>query len=156
MAPATASTPGIRLPPPVIYLAAIGVGLWLNGRWPIAPLPATPAYVMGALFIVIGLAIVLASLLRFRRANTPFNVYKAATALVTDGPYRFSRNPGYLALTLFYLGVSSLLRNYWLFIMVIPALLVTDLWIVRREERHLETRFGEDYRRYKAAVRRWL
>ena len=148
--------PGIWLPPPVVYLIAIGIGIWLNRQWPIASLPRTVGYALGAVFIVISLVIILPSVLRFRRASTPFNVHKAASALVTDGPYRFSRNPGYVALTLFYLGISSLLHNSWLFVLVVPVLLVMDLWVVRREEHHLDALFREEYRRYKTTVRRWL
>ena len=93
---------------------------------------------------------------RFRRAGTPFDVRKTASVLITDGPYRFSRNPSYVSLTLLYLGIGTLLNNGWILILVAPVFLVMDLWVVRREERQLETKFGEDYLRYKAAVRRWL
>jgi protein-S-isoprenylcysteine O-methyltransferase Ste14 len=88
---------------------------------------------------------------------TPFfDFRKAASVLITDGPYRFSRNPSYVALTLLYLGVGIILNNGWIWLLVVPVLLVMDLRVVRKEERHLETTFGEDYLRYKAAVRRWL
>ena len=94
---------------------------------------------------------------RFRRAGTPFfNLRKPASALITEGPYRFSRNPSYVSLTLLYLGIGTLLNNGWILLLVVPVLLVMDLWVVRKEERHLETKFGEDYLRYKAAVRRFL
>ncbi len=93
---------------------------------------------------------------RFRRAGTTFDVRKAASVLITDGPYRFSRNPSYVSLTLLYLGIGFLLNNGWILLLVVPVLLVMNLWVVRKEERHLETKFGEDYLRYKAAVRRWL
>ncbi len=93
---------------------------------------------------------------RFSRAGTTFNVSKPASALITEGPYRFSRNPSYVSLTLLYLGIGILLNNGWILILVAPVFLVMDLWVVRREERHLEARFGEEFLRYKAAVRRWL
>ncbi len=93
---------------------------------------------------------------RFRRAGTPFDVRKPASALITEGPYRFSRNPSYVALTLLYLGIGILFNNGWILILVAPVFLVMDLWVVRREERHLEAKFGEEFLRYKAAVRRWL
>lgn len=93
---------------------------------------------------------------RFRRAGTPFDVRKPASALITEGPYRFSRNPSYVSLTLLYLGIGILLNNGWILILVAPVFLVMDLWVVRREERHLEAKFGEEFLRYKAAVRRWL
>ena len=93
---------------------------------------------------------------RFRRAGTTFDVRKSASALITEGPYRFSRNPSYVSLTLLYLGIGILLNNGWILILVAPVFLVMDLWVVRREERHLEATFGEEFLRYKATVRRWL
>ena len=112
--------------------------------------------ILGSLLIGVNGLLITPVLRRFRRAGTPFNPRKAASVLITDGPYRFSRNPSYVSLTLVYLGIGLLLNNGWILILVAPVFLVMDLWVVRKEERHLETRFGEDYLRYKAAVRRWL
>jgi protein-S-isoprenylcysteine O-methyltransferase Ste14 len=95
-------------------------------------------------------------LMRFRRAGTPFDVRKRASALITDGPYRFSRNPSYVALTLLYVGLGVILNNAWVLLLVIPVLLVMHFGVVLREERHLEAVFGEEYVWYKLAVRRWL
>ncbi len=94
--------------------------------------------------------------MRFKRAETPFDVRKPATTLVTDGPYRYTRNPGYLALTLLYLGVGFLLGSVYVVVLVTPAILVMNVAVVRKEEEHLEARFGEEYLHYKASVRRWL
>jgi protein-S-isoprenylcysteine O-methyltransferase Ste14 len=146
----------VAVPPPVIYVTALLLGLWLDQLSPISPLPESPSYAIGTLLVVASVLIVPFAFLRFRRAGTPFNVRKPATALVTDGPYRYSRNPGYVALTLFYLGIALLLRNVWVLLMAAPALVVMDLWVVRSEERHLEERFGEEYAGYKRTVRRWL
>ncbi|MEP6997543.1 MAG: isoprenylcysteine carboxylmethyltransferase family protein [Betaproteobacteria bacterium] len=93
---------------------------------------------------------------RFRRATTTLDVRKAASTLITDGTYQFSRNPTYLSLTLLYLGLGIVLDNGWVLILVIPVFLLMDRWVVRREERHLQAKFGEQYLRYKARVRRWL
>lgn len=146
----------VAVPPPLIYVVALLVGLALNYLWPVSLLPTWWAYLIGIVLVIASVLIMPSVLLRFRRARTPFNVRKPATALITDGPYRFSRHPGYVALTLLYLGVALLLNNVWVLAMVMPALLVMDLWIVRREERHLEERFGEQYLRYKGTVRRWV
>ncbi len=148
--------PGIRLPPPVIYLAALLTGIVLNSLWAMSPLPGSWRYIVGSLLIAVNVLIMPPVLRRFRRAGTPFDPRKAALVLITDGPYRFSRNPSYVTLTLLYLGVGTILNNGWILLLVVPVLLVMDLWVVRKEERHLETKFGEDYLRYKAAVRRWL
>ncbi len=148
--------PGIRLPPPVIYLAALLTGIVLNSLWAMSPLPGSWRYIVGSLLIAVNVLIMPPVLRRFHRAGTTFDPRKAASVLITDGPYRFSRNPSYVSLTLLYLGVGIILNNGWILLLVVPVLLVMDLWVVRKEERYLETKFGEDYLRYKAAVRRWL
>ncbi len=151
------SGPGIRIPPPVIYVAALAIGFVLNYLWPMSPLPGFSRYVIGSVVPLVAGLIILPVLWRFRRADTPFfDLRKPASALITEGPYRFSRNPSYVSLTLLYLGIGILLNNGWILILVAPVLLVMDLWVVRREERHLEAKFGEEFLRYKAAVRRWL
>ena len=151
------SGPGIRIPPPAIYAAALAIGLVLNYLWTMSPLSGFSRYVIGAGVISVNLLIMPSVLRGFRRVGTPFfDLRKPASALITEGHYRFSRNPSYVSLTLLYLGIGILLNNGWILILVAPVLLVMDLWVVRREERHLEAKFGEEYLRYKASVRRWL
>jgi len=146
----------VAVPPPVFYLAALLVGVLLNSVWPASVLATRWALLFGGLLIVASILIMPFVLIRFRRAGTSFDVRRAASALITEGPYRFSRNPAYLALTLLYLGVSLMLNILCAVLLVLPVVFVMDLWVVRREERHLEARFGEEYLRYKARVRRWL
>jgi len=148
--------PGIPVHPPVVYLAALLVAVGLNHLWPIAVVPGRWGDVVGTIVIVAGIAIMPPLLRRFRRAGTTFDVRKAASALITDGPYRFSRNPAYLALTLWYLGIGLILNNGWALLLVLPLLVIMDRWVVPKEEHHLEARFGEEYVQYRAKVRRWL
>ena len=147
---------GIRLIPPLVYIVPLLVGLVLEqilpavilfGLWRLGP---------GIVLIVLSCFLVAPAVLRFRKAATPFDVRKAATALVTDGPYRYTRNPGYLALTLLYLGLGFLFSSVYVIVLVIPTVLVMDAAVVRKEEEHLEAQFGEEYLKYKATVRRWL
>ena len=93
---------------------------------------------------------------RFRRAGTAFDSHKPASVLITEGPFRFSRNPGYVALTLWHVGIGLALNNAWIVLPAIPPVLAMDRWAIPREERHLEERFGPEYTRYKARVRRRL
>jgi len=148
--------PGLPVHPPVIYLAVLLVGIGLHHWRPISPLPGRWGDIVGIVLIVLGVAIMPPVLLRFRRAGTPFNPHKPASALITDGPYRFSRNPAYVVLTLWYLGAGLLLHNGWILLLSPPLVLVMDRCVIRKEEQHLEAEFGEEYRRYKATVRRWL
>ncbi len=139
------SGPGIRIPPPVIYVAALAIGFVLNYQWPMSPLSGSSRYVIGSVLILVSGLIMPPVLRRFRRAGTPFDVRKPASALITEGPYRFSRNPSYVSLTLLYLGIGILLNNGWILILVAPVFLVMDLWVVRREERHLRPNLERDF-----------
>jgi len=146
----------IVIPPPLIYIFALLIGIGLNYLWPTSLLPSFWAFAAGAVLIVVSILIMPPVLLRFRRAGTTFDVRKVASTLITDGPYRFSRNPTYVSLTLLYVGLGGIFNNVWILIFVVPLFLVIDLWIVRREETHLEEKFGEAYLRYKLVTRRWL
>ena len=81
---------------------------------------------------------------------------KVGAALVTTGPYRLSRNPGYLGMALGYAGIAILFGALWALVPLVPTLVLIDRGVIRREERHLERRFGEQYSRYRAQTRRWI
>jgi protein-S-isoprenylcysteine O-methyltransferase Ste14 len=83
-------------------------------------------------------------------------VFEKPTAIITTGPYAFSRNPMYVAWTLIYLAITFLVNTWWLVLLLPVALLVIHFHDVRREERMLEENFGEEYRQYRARVRRYL
>jgi protein-S-isoprenylcysteine O-methyltransferase Ste14 len=148
--------PGIRVIPPLLYLAALAIAFLVDWLWPVAVLAAGLQYAVGGVLIAASLALVLWSVGLFRRAGTPFDVRRPATALVTDGPYRLSRNPGYLSLTGLSLGIAFAADNVWVLPAVGVAAWCLDRFVIRLEERHLNARFGEAYRSYCAQVRRWL
>jgi protein-S-isoprenylcysteine O-methyltransferase Ste14 len=143
-------------PPPLLYTAALVIGAGLEWFWPTAIGLGWLPLVLGAILILAGLAIALLGALALRRAGTAIPPNRPTTELVTDGPYRFSRNPLYLALTLIYAGVGLIADDLWILILLVPLLLLIHWGVVVREERYLEAKFGEAYRRYKERVRRWL
>jgi protein-S-isoprenylcysteine O-methyltransferase Ste14 len=110
----------------------------------------------GLVCIVVCATIMLFVLIRFRRARTPFDPRAVASTLITDGPFRLSRHPSYIALTLLYFGIGLLLRNGWILLFSVPVLAVMNWWVIPKEEHRLDMKFGEEYRRYKSKVRRWL
>jgi len=89
------------------------------------------------------------------RARTNIDPYKPSTALVTGGPYRFTRNPIYVAMTLLYVGAALSFRIIPALILLPVALLLLQFGVIRREERYLEAKFGDRYREYRSSVRRW-
>lgn len=149
------TTAGVLAPPPLIYLVPLIAGLWLDRRSPIGALPTGTARILGSLALA-GFVVTIAALLAFRRARTRPEPWKPTTALVTDGPYRYTRNPMYLGFTCLYLGTALWFGGFWTLAFLPLALVVMTLGVIRREERYLARRFGEAYASYRRQVRRWL
>lgn len=142
--------------PTLIYLAALSVGIVLDLLWPVPVFPPVARYGLGVPLVMLGFAVIPFIVPHYHRAGTPYDVRKAASALVTTGAHRISRNPGYVAITLVYVGAGVMYDNIWMLGLLAPLLTVMHHGVVLREERHLEARFGDEYRRYRASVRRWL
>ena len=148
--------PGLVIPPPLIYLPAVLLGWVTNRVWPGAILPDAIQYTTGGLLIAASIAIVPFVLREFSKAKTHFDARKAVTAFITTGPFRYSRNPSYVALTLLCVGIAVISDRLLILAWLVPAALFVDVEIVRREERFLEEKFGGTYLDYKARVRRWV
>jgi len=105
---------------------------------------------------VVAIALFAYSVTTFRAAGTPVPARKPTTVIVRTGPYRFSRNPIYLAFSLLQLGISIWVNSVWLLATLAGAAALIHYVVIRREEQYLERRFGAQYLDYKASVRRWL
>lgn len=145
----------IIAPPPLIFASAIGLGIALDRYWPLPPGPAM-ALLPGGLMILVGLILAWLSLREMRAARTSPNPYTATTAIVCSGPYRYSRNPMYLALAVIQLGLALALGNLWIALSLPAAVLVMHYGVIVREEDYLERKFGAPYRDYLRRVRRWI
>lgn len=151
--------PPTRIPwPPILIVAAVGAAVALGRiaplQWP--GLDDTPAQIIGLLFGVGGMALIVWSVATLRKYGTTVMPHERSTVLVTSGPYRFRRNPIYLAELMLFFGVAELTKNVWFVVAgLVFAVLVTALSIIP-EERHLEETFGEAYTDYKSRTRRWI
>ncbi|HUA77361.1 MAG TPA: isoprenylcysteine carboxylmethyltransferase family protein, partial [Acetobacteraceae bacterium] len=110
----------------------------------------------GLVPVLIGVLLAMSAFVRFRLAGTTVRPDRASSALVVRGPYRFTRNPMYLGMTLAYGGVALAAQSLWA-LLLLPAV----LWLIRtrviaREEAFLRERFGDAYVEYQSRVRRWL
>jgi protein-S-isoprenylcysteine O-methyltransferase Ste14 len=151
-----ADNPGVVAPPPFIYAGTLAAGLLANRFLRLRFLPRRLARTAGPLVIVGGFVVGLSGFREVRRAGSNVDPREPATTVVTEGPYRFTRNPMYLGFTLMYVGISAL-ANALLPILLLPV--VQQLMrggVIEREERYLEHKFGEEYLRYKGGVRRWI
>ena len=108
--------------------------------------------------IIIALSVLIAAwaLLHFHRNDTDVRPDKPDSALITSGPYRFTRNPLYIVLSLAQITVAIWLNNLWILLLVIPSIIVITRYAITREELYLERLFGQKYLEYKQRVRRWL
>jgi protein-S-isoprenylcysteine O-methyltransferase Ste14 len=141
--------------PPIVYLAAILVGLGLEAIWPTHVLPRALAP-LGIALVAVAIGLFTLAIRALRAARTTFRTQQPTTTIVATGPYRLSRNPIYLAFSLLQLGVALWTGSLWVLALLAPAVGVVWIGTIAREERYLEAKFGDDYRRYRATVRRWL
>ena len=145
-----ADNSGVKVPPLLLGLALHFVN----------PLPFLPTVllqlVIGIPIMFLAGVLVISAVVTMRRANTTFSLYKESTALVTQGPFRFSRHPAYLAAGVLYLGIGVAVNALWVVLLLPVPVVVITLTAMRSEEAYLERKFGAEYLGYKARVRRWL
>jgi len=154
--PAGADNPGVAAPPPLIYLGAFLIVLVCRWFWPIPIDAGSRGLWPGLLMIALGAGIAIWGRRTMAAAGTNVNPSRPAMAIVSTGPFRFSRNPLYLSLTAIYLGLTLAVNTWWGVVVLIPLLLVMHRGVVLREERYLEQKFDEQYRQYRSRVRRYL
>jgi protein-S-isoprenylcysteine O-methyltransferase Ste14 len=154
-----ADNAGVRIPPPFLFLGGLVAGYILDliRHVPVAPPEWSLAVrVLGGVLAAAAFALMLSAVVLFRRAGTHPEPWKTTTRLVLDGPYRFTRNPMYLGMAAFLVGLGLVGNALWPVIAVFPAVLIIRTQVIAREEAYLERKFGAEYLAYKSRVRRWL
>jgi protein-S-isoprenylcysteine O-methyltransferase Ste14 len=141
--------------PPLVYLGSIAVGVLLHLAWPVSFLPRD-IRPLGAIVVLLAIGLFLFAVRTLQAAGTPVPGNQPTTTIVLTGPYRFSRNPIYLAFSLLQLGIALWLNSLWLILTLLGPVALMSLVVIPREERYLEARFPSEYPPYKASVRRWL
>lgn len=152
--------PGVVAHPPLIYGGFLALGFGLDWAWPwplaAASLAVAPRLALAALAAALGALILGAGIRQFLRRGTNFRTDRPSTAVITDGLYRYSRNPLYIGLSLIYAGIALAVGSVWILVLLAAVLAVVRYGVIAREERYLERKFGEEYLSYKRRVRRWL
>jgi protein-S-isoprenylcysteine O-methyltransferase Ste14 len=147
---------GVIAQPPLLYLGTLALGIGLD-LLVAAPMPLQELrWPLAGLLGVAGLALAFVCFRRFQAVGTNVPTWLPTTALVVAGPYRYSRNPIYLALTAIYLALAIAFGSLWPLVLLVPLLVVMRYGVIGREERYLEAKFGDAYRAYRSSVRRWL
>jgi len=143
--------------PPIALLIAFGMGLGLDWLYPLRFVPASvPRLLTGGAIFAAGLALAIWAILTIRQAGTEIETTKPTTAIVSGGPFRFTRNPIYSGMLLGLVGLAVGFDTLWILGTLIPFYLVIRYGVIAREEAYLERKFGQAYLGYKSQVRRWL
>jgi protein-S-isoprenylcysteine O-methyltransferase Ste14 len=148
--------PNVVVFPPLLYSGTIVVSLILHWLKPWYLTHSWQLRMVGIPFVVGAAAIGIWGERTLKHAGTNVNPMQPTLAIVSDGPYRFTRNPLYLALIGLYLGITLAVGTVWPLVFLIPVVLVTHFGIIKREERYLAGKFGEPYSEYTKRVRRWI
>jgi protein-S-isoprenylcysteine O-methyltransferase Ste14 len=152
--------PNIRVPP-AFFVGGFLIGLWLEvavERIRLAGGTASerPLEIAGWVLTALGAFVAHWGVFTFWRARTTMLPFKPASNLVRHGPYRFTRNPMYVGLTIMYVGIALLMNAGWPLVLL-PLVVVCIYWfVIREEEKYLAGLFGEEYLEYKRRVRRWI
>jgi len=146
----------VVIKPPRLFLISIVAGLLLQLLWPLNFANNVATVLLGLSLIGGSLGLMFWADGTFKRWDTAVNPDNPTTILVTSGPYRFSRNPMYLAFVLIQLGIGLAVSSWWLLIALLPAWIILRWGVIAREEQYLTEQFDAAYLEYKTAVRRWL
>lgn len=149
-------TPNVLVLPPLLFGGALALGLLLHWVFPVPVINLWGARVLGAVLLLASGGLAFAAERVMHRAGTNVRPDRPTLTIVSNGPFRFTRNPLYLALIGLYVGVTLLFNALWPLALLIPVVVVLRFGVVAREERYLEAKFGGAYLAYKARVRRWL
>ena len=152
----SSDNPQVLILPPLLYGVALAAGLLMQWLAPRPILSSNAHYWAGGVLLASGVLLAIWGRRVMEQAGTNVNPTLPTSAVVATGPFRFSRNPLYVALTLIYVGLALLANALWVLVLIVPVLLVMHYGVVRREESYLETKFGHPYRAYRSRVRRYL
>jgi protein-S-isoprenylcysteine O-methyltransferase Ste14 len=149
----------MRIPPPWVYMLGYLAGGTVQHFLPIViPSPDLAWIIRIAGFVFVGVGIVLAfsAVGVFRKTKTTIVPHETPSTLVISGPYRFTRNPMYVSLTLVYLGVAGTRNEIWPVIVLPLVLAYINFLVIPIEEKNLRGAFGDEYQKYGERVGRWL
>ena len=149
--------PLFKLPPPLMFALAFGVGALVQFLVPVTPvLSTTYLFDAGAVLASIGVCLALSAASIFLVRRTTLNPFAVPSTFVARGPYRFTRNPMYVSLVIVYLGAVLMLGSFWPLIMLAAPIAILNRVVIPFEENQLVEAFGDSYQTYRSKVRRWL
>lgn len=152
-------SPGIHFPPPLVYVVPLALGFLAYRAWPVGIVPGQYRPIIatvGWLLVLVAAILLLPAYIAFLRARTSLLPHRPASRIVQTAHYRWTRNPMYISITALSAGVACVFNALWPLLLVAVSVVITDRFIIPREEAYLERAFGAEYLEYKSRVRRWL
>ena len=148
--------PSVAIHPTLFMFLWVVLAFGLQYLWPLQLPELALLGLFGKIGLVLGGLIMIWAQIVFRRHDTTTEHSKPTTSLIVDGPFRFSRNPIYVALIVIFIGLAMVYRNAWGLILVIPFGIAVLRFTIMPEEEYLEREFRAEYTHYRSSVRRWL
>jgi len=148
--------PGIVIPPPLLFVLPLAAAFLGDEVAPMGFVHGPSRWIIGSLLVLAGLALNIVGFITQRRAGTDPIPFRPTTRIVSNGIYRFSRNPMYVGFSLWTFGIAFLVNSAWMLLAAPIGIFLTDRFVIAKEERYLERKFGEEYLSYKRNVRRWI
>jgi protein-S-isoprenylcysteine O-methyltransferase Ste14 len=154
--PPAEDRPGVPIAPPLLFVIPILASVVIEWLAPTSLVHGAMRWLLGGFIFAAGIALNIGGFIVQKRAGTDPIPFNPTTRIVTQGVYRFSRNPMYIGLASCALGIAVLIDSAWTLLAVPIGLVLIDRIVITREERYLERKFGEKYLSYKHRVRRWI
>jgi len=150
--------PAVRFPPPLVFVGFILLGFAADRFFLLPSIEASLVMrsVAGGLLILIGLTVIIMGILQFKKQDENPEPWTGSDTVVLEGIYKATRNPMYLGMTLFSLGIGIAFGSFTIIAFAILSAIIIDRAVIVKEEVYLEKRFGDGYLKYKNSVRRWI
>lgn len=149
-------SPKIAIHPMIIVLVYIVLGSILRRVWPLSIPDFEWLFYAGCALIAIGIGVLLLAVKEFSKKQANIGFTTSSTALVTEGIYKYTRNPMYLAFVINFIGISLAFNGFWDLVLIIPLVIALNQMVLVKEEAYLLEKFREEYKNYKNSVRRWI
>lgn len=146
----------VNFPPPLIHFIGVVAGLGIGEIYPLHTPQSALLWWLGVGLIAATLVLAGMGFREFALVGNPVPPNRQIAGLMTEGPFRFTRNPLYLALSLLHAGIALVVSSVWLLVSLIPVLIFVRYYVIAREEAYLMRRFGQVYLDYQRRVRRWV
>ena len=148
--------PGVRIPPPLIFLGFLIIGLWYDSPWFEGYLTDIKLLIMGGIIVVLGGTFILKSAPRHKEVGSNVEPWKPTTIIITNGVYAYTRNPIYLGMLIVHGGLAIAAAIISALITFAISICAIQFYVIAREESYLDSKFGDTYKACKAKVRRWI